>query len=323
MIVKTKYKMIKKIVTLFIFIGCSFAHGQSIQWIPFEWASDSYSGRYFDKVAINVPVQIEDISDNLYMQLDLGAITTVIYEKSFAPYLSLHKNLLNRIDTTLTFTIEGKTNPKFRGMNMKLGDMEIGEHNIGLFQNYGPIIPKDSIGNSKSKHIGTLGPDIFKDKVLVINFPEQKISILSSVNELPKEDIANIKFIPFQESRNRIKIPMKINGKIEQVLYDTGASIFPLNTSKEIVMEFPNSTITDSLKVNSWGEKITFYGVQLGSPVSIGNQSFSNVTAYYDERSMASDFFKRENIWGFAGNVLFLDKTLVIDYINKTIGISQ
>ena len=315
--------MIKKIVTLFILIGCSFAHGQNIKWIPFEWISDSSSGRYFEKAAIDVPVQIEDISDNLYMQLDLGAITTVLYEKSFAPYLSLHQNLLNRLDTTLTFTIEGKTNPKFRDIQMKLGDVEIGEHNIGLFQNYGTIISKDSIGNSKRKLIGTLGPDIFKDKVLVINFPEQKISILSSVNELPKEDIANIKFIPFLVSRNRIKIPMEINGKVEHVLYDTGSSIFPLNTSKEQVMEFPNATVTDSLKVNSWGEQITLYGVQLGSPVSIGNQSFSGVTAYYDERSVASDFFKRENIWGFAGNTLFLDKTLVIDYKNKTIGISQ
>jgi len=315
--------MIKKIVTLFILIGCSFAHGQNIKWIPFEWVSDSSSGRYFEKAGINVPVQIEDISDNLYMQLDLGAITTVLYEKSFAPYLSLHQNLVNRLDTTLTFTIEGKTNPKFRDIQMKLGDVEIGEHNIGLFQNYGPIIPKDSIGNSKSKHIGTLGPDIFKDKVLVINFPEQKISILSSVSELPKEDIANLKFIPFLVSRNRIKIPMEINGKVQHVLYDTGSSIFPLNTSKEQVMEFPNATVTDSLKVNSWGEQITLYGVQLGSPVSIGNQSFSGVTAYYDERSVASDFFKRENIWGFAGNTLFLDKTLVIDYKNKTIGISQ
>src|SRR5690606_10654906 len=279
--------MLKKFLILFLLFGYLNTDAQQIQWIPFEWASDSISGRYFDKMAIDIPVQIEDISDNLYMQLDLGAITTVLYEKSFAPYLSLHPNLLSRLDTTLTFTIEGKTNPKFRGMQMKLGDVEIGEHHIGLFQNYGPIITKDSVGNSTSKHIGTLAPDMFKNKVLIINFPEQKISILSSVDDLPKEDIVNIEFIPFEENRNRIKIPMEINGKLEQVLYDTGASIFPLNTSKERLMEFPNATVTDSLKVNSWGEKITFYGVQLGSPVSIGKQSFSDVTAYYDERSMA------------------------------------
>ena len=313
--------MFKKFLTLFVLVGCSFAHGQTSKWIPFEWASDSISGRYFDKLAINVPVQIENISDNLYMQLDLGATTTVIYENSFSPYLSLNQNLQNRLDTTLTFIIEGKANPRFRNINMKLGDVEVSEQNIGFFQNYGTIIPKDSLGNGKSKHIGTLAPDIFKNKVLVINFPEQKLWMLSSVNELPKKNISNLKFIPFQESRNRIKIPMEINGKVEQVLYDTGASIFPLTTVKERVIEFPNTTITDTLKVNSWGEKITLYGVQLNSPVLIGNQSFSDVIAYYDDRAITSDFFKRENIWGLAGNTLFLDKILVIDYLNKKIGI--
>ena len=315
--------MIKKFIILFILVGCSFVHGQSMKSIPFEWGGDSVSGRYFDKLTIDVPVQIGNISDNLYMQLDLGAITTVIYEKSFSSYLSLNRDLVNRIDTTLTFLIEGKVNPKIRDVSLKLGDVEIGEHNIGLFRNYGTIVPKDSIGNSKSKHIGTLGPDIFKNKVLVINFPEQKMLILSSVNELPKKVVTNTKFITFQESRNRIKIPIKINDKIEQVLYDTGASIFPLSTSKEQAMKFPNSIVTDTLKVNSWGEKVIFYGVQLNGPVSVGNQSFSDVTAYYDGRAIASDFFKKEKIWGLAGNALFLDKTLVIDYLNKKIGISQ
>lgn len=313
--------MIKQFIILFILVGCSFAHGQSMKSIPFEWAGDSVSGRYFDKLSIDVPVQIENISDNLYMQLDLGAATTVIYEKSFSSYLLLNRDLLNRVDSTVTFIIEGKVNPKIRDVSLKLGDVEVGKHNIGIFQNYGTVIPKDSIGNSKSKHIGTLAPDIFKNKVLVINFPKQEISILSSVNELPSEVVTNINFITFQESRNRINIPIKINGKTEQVLYDTGASIFPLMTSKERAIEFPRYIVTDTLKVTSWGEKVMYYGIQLNDPVSIGNQSFADVTAYYDERTIASDFFKKEKIWGLAGNALFLDKTLIIDYLNKKIGI--
>ena len=315
--------MLRKFFLLFFLFGYLNTDAQQIQWIPFDWAGDSVSGLYYDKLAINVPVEIDGIADQLYMQLDLGAATTVLYEKSFANYLSSHQNLADRIDTNLTFTIEGKINPMFRDVKLKLGSVVMGKHAIGLFQNYGIPIPKNAMGNNKSKHIGTLAPDIFKNKVLVINFPKQLIGVLSTVDELPKEDLVTIDFTPFEVSRNRIKIPMEIDGQIEQVLYDTGVSIFPLMTSKEQIAKLPNTILTDSMRVNSWGEKITYYGVHLGSPVILGNQSFLNVKAYYDERTIAADFFKREEIWGIVGNPLFLEKTLIIDYRNKRIGISQ
>ena len=51
-------------------------------WIPFQWHGDSIGNKYFDKLAIVVPVKIDNLPYNFGMQLDLGAVETMFYEKN-------------------------------------------------------------------------------------------------------------------------------------------------------------------------------------------------------------------------------------------------
>lgn len=311
----------KKIILLFsVLLSVFSVKSQQAKWIPFEWVGEFVSDKYFDKLAIKVPVQINNIEDNLYMQFDLGATNTVIYGKSFSPYLEKNKDLLHNLDTANTFIMQGKNYPKFTDVSLKLGNVTF-KSDVGLFKNHGSTIAKDSIGNGRSKLIGTLAPDLFKNKILIIDFPKNRFAVLSSIDELDKTFKKDIKFFTFQKFGDRIKIPVQVNDKIEHVLYDTGASIFPLQISKDQVSRVSNSKIVDTLKVNSWGEKVEFYGVQLMNPLVIGNRSFPNVIAYYEHRNEASDFFKKENLLGLMGNVLFLDKIVIIDYQNDKIGL--
>ena len=83
------------------------------------------------------------------MQLDLGAINTVFYGNSINPYLEKYQELKSKIDTTLTFRIQSQTNFKLKGVELKLGNVNLGKSNIGIFKNFGTKIPKDSV-NTKA-----------------------------------------------------------------------------------------------------------------------------------------------------------------------------
>ena len=81
-------------IILFSLIISSLSYGQKLNWIPFEWVSDSISGKYFDKLAINIPVSIDGLPHKFNMQFDLGAVTTVIYGNSIAKYLDKYSGLI-------------------------------------------------------------------------------------------------------------------------------------------------------------------------------------------------------------------------------------
>jgi len=84
------------------------SYGQKLNWIPFEWVSDSISGKYYDKLAINIPVSIDGLPHKFTMQFDLGAVTTVIYGNSIAKYLDKYSGFNNKIDSTKSFIINGQ-----------------------------------------------------------------------------------------------------------------------------------------------------------------------------------------------------------------------
>ncbi|MGI4736832.1 MAG: hypothetical protein ACRYG7_16810 [Janthinobacterium lividum] len=60
----------KKLVALLFLFAATAAFGQQLPWIPFTWAEG--------KSAMLVPVTLDNLPHKLQMQLDLGAITTVI-----------------------------------------------------------------------------------------------------------------------------------------------------------------------------------------------------------------------------------------------------
>ena len=70
------------------------------------------------------------------MQLDLGAVTKVIYGNAIQPYLEKYGELKNKIETTLTFPMQGQINSTFKNKEFKLGNVSIGKANIGYFKNF-------------------------------------------------------------------------------------------------------------------------------------------------------------------------------------------
>lgn len=304
-------------IAFLLFFSTIAANAQDLKWIPFKWTGDSISGKYFDKSSIVIPVKIENIPANFNMQFDLGAVRTVIYGNPIQPYLDVYPHLKNKIDTSKKFLIQGANNPMFTNMELKMGPTSFKGIAIGYFKNYGGKINQDSILSNTEKHIGTIGPDLFQNKILIIDYLQKRIAICE---ELPKQ-YKSATFQPFKSDDGRPKIPLLINGRTEYVMFDTGSSIFTLQTTKKDALQTASPKIVDSLSVFSWGKKLMFYGVKINKPIKFGGKILEGSVVYYDEQETFQDFYKFAKIWGLTGNIFFLKNTVIIDYKNKIFGV--
>ena len=307
----------KKLFLLSILLISITTSAQKLEWIPFDWVGAEVSGKYFDKLAITIPTSIDKLPHKFNLQLDLGAITTIFYGNSINPYLEKYSNLKSKIDTTLTFRMQNQTNFKLKNVQLKLGKVNFGKINIGIFRNFGDEIPKDSVNTKSEKHIGTIAPDLFQGKILIIDYARKRICV---TEKLPKE-YSDATFMPYKIKEGRIKIPLNIDGKTEDLLFDTGSSIFPLITSQEKAKNIINSQVIDSLQTSSWGEKYMVYGIKNNTIVKFGNKTLKQEIVYFDKQKGNEQFYKEEDIWGITGNAYFLNNIVIIDYKKKLFGV--
>lgn len=160
--------------------------------------------------------------------------------------------------------------------------------------------------------IGTIGIDIFKNKVLIIDYPNQQLCILEDV---PKDFSAKMIDIELDKN-NRPLLPLKINNKTFKILFDTGASVFPLLVPEENINIFSSNPIQDSLKVRSWGNFHYVKGRKISEKFILAGIEFKNKMIY---SSTGKGIDKNSD--GVTGNILFLDKIVILDLKNKKFGI--
>lgn len=301
---------------LFLFIFAPVP-AQEPEWIPFQWVRSLLADRYIDQSAIRVPVRIDSLPHPFTMQLDLGTITTTFSGNAMDPYLETYPPLGNKLDTTQKFSAYGKVFPMLTGVELRLGTYVFKDLGIGYRKGYGRAMQRDSIFQKTNVRIGAIGADLFLDKILMIDFRRERFAIADS---LP-EPFWDLEFVPFGKERGRIKLPFRINGKQEVVLFDTGASSFALSTTKERALALSDSIITDSLKVPSWGQYLTLRGLNTNKPIYLGKQKLKETIVYYDETRIYDSGFAAEKVWGLTGNAYFLESTVVIDYRNHLFGV--
>ena len=169
-----------KRILLIIFLSFTFSAGeaQNLPWINFNWVGDTVSGRYFDKLAMIVPVQIDAMPYKFVAQLDLGAVTTMLYGNAIQPYLDENKALGQKVDTSASIWIQNQKNPSIKGVNLKLDQVLFPNLNVALFIGFGDALTRDSINTKTVKHIGTIAPDLFQNKILIIDYPNRRFCVV-------------------------------------------------------------------------------------------------------------------------------------------------
>lgn len=255
------------------------------------------------------------------MQLDLGAQSTMIYERSIAPYLQLTTELNKKIDTTQPpVFINSQPNPSFHHINLTLDRIEFPDLSVALYKNFGDPIILDSAKTPSSKHIGTIGTDIFQNGILVIDYPNQRICLIDS---LPEPINRKASFINVKIEDGRLTIPFTIDSQQKDIIFDTGYSIFSILTSAENSANFaePNQPIIDSLIGEQWGHKLVVYGKKITKTVSIGHHKMESGYVYYLPDKSQKALEDELKIIGLTGNAYFLKNIIIIDYNKKRFGI--
>lgn len=281
----------------------------SLKWIPFVWQSDTISGKFVEKAYMYVPVKIDDLPENFTMQLDLGTTDTQFYGNTVKPYIAAYPSFAKKLGSYETYQ-----NVIFNGINLKMGSSNF-LFDVWLRSGFGETIPRDSLHTGTAKHIGTIAPDMFKDKILIIDYKTARFAV---AEQLPAE-FKSISGVTFEIIKGMIILPFKINGVVHKLLFDTGSSPFALASSKNRALEIAGPLIIDSLSGPLWwGQQITFYGLNVNKSVELGVYKFGKSKVYYDKDGLwERDVFKPLNIWGLAGNGLFLDCVIILDYKNK------
>ncbi|WP_147320700.1 hypothetical protein [Hymenobacter lapidiphilus] len=286
-------------------------------WFPFEWYTAKIKGKEY-KAAIFIPIKVRDLQANFAAQFDLGSDATLLYGDALKNYFATRAQLYALLDTTRRgMSDSGIRNYGTTGLPVAFGPTQVARP---LFMaGYGDEVPVDSLHTKSQKLVGTIGGDFVVGKVLVIDYPQQRMCVLDSVDAYWQ---ARTSFVTSQVRNNRMHIPLTIEQRTYWVLFDTGSSLFTLTTDEQtwrgIAQPGPP---TDTLVVNSWGKPVAYYAAPAQSAVYLGTHQVPPAKAWFTRDQRHLEFMKAAEIEGLTGNALFQNDVIVLDFKRSRFGV--
>ncbi|MCE7044673.1 hypothetical protein [Dyadobacter sp. CY312] len=316
----------KKILRLMIFVFFSIqAQAQektflkSIDkklWIPFRWTSDSLGGRFYDRLSINIDGKINNVPYPLELQFDTGASSSILYGNTLKSLVKVQPSLAAQWPELKSDTVNQWTQINVE-LSMPLTGSRVSKAYV--MNRYGQTVSAEEFKEGKPIHIGSWGLDACLGKIVLLDFRNQRIAFLDqSVNE------KLVSFVLFKLEKNRIKVPLTINGKEFYFLYDSGASLFPIMTVKKGWDSINPVATSDTIKgVSTWGKYYDVYGAPLAAKAYLGDTPLSSKTIYYhpDPDKYHEPIFDEAGVVGSIGNSYFFDQILVIDFRTNRFGV--
>lgn len=314
-----------RIVAVFLLVftfGCNSKRNNyknQMEWSAFYWNGDSINGRWFDKLALKVPVKLQGIKKEFLAQLDLGAPHSIIYENTTRSFISKNKSSFINLDTIdKGYSINGKKLVFLKNIDINVGNHSVESKELGLLTNYGINYSIEELESTNNLSIGSIGVNAFENKVLIIDFPKQQFTVKDSLNSNFEKQVD---WVNLKIENGRIKMPLIVNNKEEWFMFDTGASWFPIMTNMSLWKEWrdKNSKV-DTMKTSSWGEEYNVLGSQMRTPFKLGNTELLGMI-YENPKQWNTDMLKKEGVLGIIGNAFFFKNTIVIDFKNERFGI--
>ena len=284
-----------------------------ISWAKFEWANDTLGKKYFERTAMIIPCKIDGLPNIFTFQFDLGANYTGVYEKTFSSFYNTNPQLRHidkRLKSSLQFWNKGKL---YEDFSIYFGDYKAYNKLSYVYGNQGHQTEINSKNLNDTFHLGTVGADMFQDKILIIDYPNLRFAICDNLPNDYKNNLIDIEI----NKNGKIILPMKIRNKAYNILFDNGSSIFPIITQEKNISKFSTSPDIDTIQVSSWGKLHEVTGKIIKDTFELAGQRFSNVKVYANHSGLGID----RQTDGMAGNALFWDKTIIIDFKNKKFGV--
>lgn len=294
-------------LTGFTSFGQNEFSNEKVVWTDFEWADPS------SKDVMLITSQLDTLDYLFRWQLDTGSPYTYLEGGTFKkftnkfPYLA---NEIKRVDTAYNGNWYKIFTPPFKFEKTILPNIILKNDKIG------GDFSQDLLDQYKGFSIGTIGVDIFKNKVLILDFKNKKIGYCDSLtNQFYKQKIHSSSF---QFFKNRIILPVQIGAEKVNFMYDCGASMFTLNATPKHAKSFAPKQFTDTLYNINNGESGAVYnalGGKTNKQVNILGKTFKDMIIYLEKGE--SPIFEEAKVAGAIGNKLFLDHIVVIDFKTK------
>lgn len=278
------------------------AYSYSSETIRFQWARQQFEDHLEPHSAVMMPVIIDGIPRKFYFQFDTGAPHSLIYGKPLASLIAHGAN----------FKAEGKKGARMaKNIRLSLGGSPVDISSIAILEDYGE--PIDWQDTAKTIRLGTIGSDFIDGKVVVIDFKQQNVKIYE---DRPEWMSSLSGFTPFEYQGRRLMLPVEIEGRKRQLLYDSGCSAFGLITSKHRFKKYSDKNAKElTYDANSWGAKWPIHHKASETMLDIGGNDIplrriSYVDLYGNWQRFMTPFTR---IGGFLGNKPFIGNTLILD----------
>lgn len=287
----------RKLLLLSILISLGFSTVLKSQNIDFKWERDSINGKMVEKIAMSVPLTIEN--KTYRFQFDLGANMTLIYDKCFEK-----TEFIKNKKTEQPMEAAGHQVFTVDNQNFSVGKLKVENYKLHGLLNF-----------EQEEACGVVGADLFQNKYLIIDFPNQKATVSDKLKTTKKIDFVDIKII-----NNKPILPLEIDGKVYQFQYDNSASIFPIVSYKKNFQNLiESSEIIENFNIRNFNNPLIVKAIKTNKEIIIGKSTFHTKEFWFTDEDYFS--FGQQGIDGIIGNVFFLDKTIVIDFKNKKFGI--
>ena len=270
--------------------------------IHFDWAINK-KGEYIEKqAAMIVPAKIENIPLNFHMQFDTGAPDSYIYENDLKSLqaMGLHLKEVEKDEERYVESLE----VVLGGNHMKITMLKV-------LQGYGHKFDEnDTISRIG---IGTIGSDFLENRVTEIDFKNQKIALFK---ERPEYMQSMSGFTSFDFKGRRIMLPVTLNKKNYEFLYDSGCSAFGLITIKSRFNVYTDANVEEiKYDAKSWDSSLPIRSKLTEQLFAIGSQNLSlkrvsYIDMYTAMQPLMTPFTR---IGGWLGNQPFNESTLILD----------
>ena len=277
----------------------------------FRWQADTVARLVVPHAALLVPVALPGCPRVCYLQFDTGAPSSVLYANPLAAlrarYPRTRQVLLPRGDT-------------LRNVRFILGQQAVHAPWLRLLPVGARHLPDDA---ATPFIVGTLGADVLDGRVLVLDYARRRFSLCPRV---PDSLTRRTAFVPLAYTGRRLLVTVGLQGRAQQLLFDSGSSAFALLTSPATWHQLarPHAPARTS-GVHSWGKTLTAHTVATDTTLRMGTTRVPLRTVTYVEgiRFWQTVLMRFSGMGGMLGNEPFAVHTIVIDTPGNRFGVAQ
>jgi len=274
-----------------------------------RWWADATARPVVPHAALLVPVTLPNCARTFYLQLDTGAPYTVFYAHQLG-VLRSHYPTLNAVLHVSQDTV--------RNCRFSLGGAAVLMRRTKVLANGRPELPTDSLA---PYIIGTLGTDVLEGRVLVLDYARNRFTLGTQV---PAGLGRRAEFVPLTFTNRRVLLEAGLQGRSEQLLFDSGSSAHALVTSQANWQQMATpGAPAHTTSTNSWGKKLLVHTVPTDAQLRLGTTSLPLRTVTYIEgmNLMQQTLMRFSGMAGMLGNEPFASGTLILDVQGGRFGV--